>query len=504
MRNPFVLALRGNLKLVDQQVADARVKVTSNGTFDFAGNVGWGWGDRNEFNVAAHVAGWVDHGTTFDASGDAKLVLLRWTAQGQVVVSSVGVGACAEATGVGRIGFGYRWGDSLPSLAGCDLGPFHAKRGARSAQAGGEQGVSVPAGESIVAWAVRGQGGAPRVDVTGPGGARLASGADGGAVEHPGSLILTDAARGVTYVIVGRPEAGRWTIAPQPGSVPLAAVETAAGLPAPQVRATVSGSGRTRTLRWRLRRLRGQRVRFFERAEGVSQPIASTGSATGRVRFTPARGPAGPRQILALVEQDGLARTQLVAGRYTAPEPAVPAAPRGLRVRRSGEGATVTWRPVRGAAAYVVTADVAGGPRPVVRTTRPRLAVAGVPAGAAVAATVVAVDAADGASRPATARASDARQETELRVVKGAVTVGVPCPLVHAGACRGRLALRLGRLAAGRAAFTAKPGATAAVRVRLARGAIRAIGGRRGAKLTATVTLAEGLVLAPVRLAVRR
>jgi hypothetical protein len=83
--------------------------------------------------------------------------------------------------------------------------------------------------------------------------------------------------------------------------------------------------------------------------------------ACGRLRFTPGRGGAGKREILAVVEQDGRPRDEIKLATYVAPKDRVPAAPRLLRARRSGSNVLVRWASVPGAAGYTAAVTTSDG-----------------------------------------------------------------------------------------------------------------------------------------------
>ena len=145
-----------------------------------------------------------------------------------------------------------------------------------------------------------------------------------------------------TYFVIKHPPAGTWTITSD-GVVPIRQVLQSFGLPKPSVHTAVTGKGRARTLHWRLRPIAGQRVRFVEEGKGVDNVIATSSAATGEKGFKPTEGPAGKRKIVAMVEQNGLPRTNLTVGAYHAPGPLQPARPQHLRVKRHGSHLTVSW-----------------------------------------------------------------------------------------------------------------------------------------------------------------
>ena len=74
----------------------------------------------------------------------------------------------------------------------------------------------------------------------------------------------------------------------------------------------------------------------------------------GRIRFTPAPGPAGKRTIVAFVEQNGIPRDQITVATFTY-RPLKLARPAHLRVKRKGSRLLVSFGAVRGADLYNVS-----------------------------------------------------------------------------------------------------------------------------------------------------
>ena len=66
---------------------------------------------------------------------------------------------------------------------------------------------------------------------------------------------------------------------------------------------------------------------------------------------------------MAVVEQAGLVRERIVAGRYSAPAPQRPARPKGLALRRRGGALTVRWKRAAGASTHRVQAQLSDGRR---------------------------------------------------------------------------------------------------------------------------------------------
>lgn len=119
---------------------------------------------------------------------------------------------------------------------------------------------------------------------------------------------------------------------------------------------------------------------FTERTTGgVVRVIGVARGATGTLRFRAADVRERPRRIVALVEQDGMPRTQRIVARYTAPPRIRPGRPRSMRIRRSRIRLRVTWRRPAGAVRYrVVVRNTRNGTTRMILTRRTRIVIAGV------------------------------------------------------------------------------------------------------------------------------
>src|SRR5690606_9238201 len=126
----------------------------------------------------------------------------------------------------------------------------------------------------------------------------------------------------------------------------------------------VGGKARRRTLRYRVKAVPGQVVTFSEVRPGVAGKVLGAAKGTsGTLRFSPAAGKGGRRQVVALVEQDGKPRTQRTVASYVAPAALRPGRPRFARVRRRGSRLVVTWGRAANATGYAVRATLADGRR---------------------------------------------------------------------------------------------------------------------------------------------
>jgi hypothetical protein len=177
----------------------------------------------------------------------------------------------------------------------------------------------------------------------------------------PGFMVLQDPTDRVTYIAVQH-SAGTWRVAPEPGSSTITRIRDAALLPSPHVTARLSGHGRHRTLKWRLRPEPGQRVTFWEKGRDSAHTIGTVKRTSGTLHFTIANGSAGRRTIVAQVLSHGRPRADLTVARFRAPGPATPARPRHLKVTSARGGAVrVSWKRSTDAQQYIVEVDTGDG-----------------------------------------------------------------------------------------------------------------------------------------------
>lgn len=303
------------------------------------------------------------------AGGFGRLRILGGVtlASSKFVGNTYGMAVCGETLG-GLVAVGYRqrWTDSASErLGGCDVGKWLSElspRQARTRMAASGEAFRVPAGERALVVEVEGRDAPPSVALTGPGGERIEAPDDPRAsVEGQRVTVLPSPEGKLTYLLVARPAAGIWRIEERAGSSPVVAVRRASALPQPSVRARVAGRGLERKLRYRIRTVPGQRVRFREEGEGSGQELGIAAGARGTLRFTPAAGGSGKRRIVAVVEQDGLPREELAVAQYKAAIPRRLPRPRRISVRRRGARVLVSWAAVPTASRYRVLVREADG-----------------------------------------------------------------------------------------------------------------------------------------------
>lgn len=355
---PAVLRAEGSATLGSVPFAKAFAEYRSSGYFGFGAELDYFF-VKNLVGIRAGVNGWFTS-SAFNIDGKGT-VCVGYCFDAEAVLSSEGIAACGRVTVWGSevaLGFGYKWGGPLSVMVlSCDVGEFRA---IESAQAGGENDFALPSGLQLATVAVRGTSGPPKVTLEGPGGERVVTPAEpDGKVLDQRFLLFQSPEEKTTYVAINKPAAGTWRVVGDPATI--ASVQVANGLPQPSVKASVGGKGHSRTLTYSVKQIAGQTVRFEEKGNGVGRRIGTAKGKRGTIRFTPGDGPKGRREIVALVESNGLPRENLTVARYTAPAPLRPAKPAGVKLSRKGSRVTVTWRAARRSVRYQVRATLSDG-----------------------------------------------------------------------------------------------------------------------------------------------
>ncbi len=399
---PWFISATGSLTLFDKQVASSYFTYWGSGLIEFGMEGGIEFGDSAR--ILGKLDGWVEtrSPSRFNVQGHLE-VCVDWLAclEGDAVASTIGAAACVSVKVVSipvlvkdkdwhpwfpwRMhwemrpvkvsgGAGYTWANrDLDLMVGsCSIGKWVL---ARTAQApGGVQLVAIPADQPATTFRVHGDGAPPKFDLVGPDGRRISvPDRPGGEIVKGSHMIAQQPSNDTTTVFVASPAAGQWRVEPRAGSAPITEVEHALAQPEPALGAGVTGKGYKRTLGYAYAPQPGQTITFVERGPKTAHVlgVAKAGRckeavkgndrevACGKLAFTPARGGAGRRDIVAVVTQDGRPRAEIKVASYVAPKDRVLGAPRLLRARRSGASVIVRWQGVAGAAGYnaVVTAS---------------------------------------------------------------------------------------------------------------------------------------------------
>jgi hypothetical protein len=284
------------------------------------------------------------------------------------VVSSKGIGLCGPIPFPPlswiKVTVGYVWGGGpRVSLFSCDFGDFEVQptraRDLRAHDAAAA-GVTLPPHLDAATIRLTGDSAAPDAVVTAPDGTQFST------ADHTPSndvVVMQIPGSNDTLIAFRHPHAGRWSIDAAPGSVPITQVAVAKSLPPPGVVAHVSLHGRRATLRYRLTSAPGREVTFAERGAATGRMIGTARGNHGTITFTPGDGPAGRRQIVALITENGAPVGNVSVASYTAPGPLRVGAPQHVRTGRRDSRLTVSWSRVPGAASYATTLSLSNGHR---------------------------------------------------------------------------------------------------------------------------------------------
>jgi streptogramin lyase len=310
---------------------------------------------------------------------------------GTVAVSTVlsdrGLGACADIDA-----FGIHWhpgiGESFSPLPispqqfldnltlffdGCSLSSYQSlgaggppSAAAAASGAAASYGFSIPASEQTAVIALRGQGGAPTVTLTGPDGRTIDTAVNSATATQ---LVLRQDSSGTTIVEIRGAKTGQWSIVPDPGSVPLAGAYTAHELPPPKITARVSGRGDQRVLHYRIVPQPGMEVAFVEAGKDGGEQLGAAHGTSGALPFVPSDAAKGTRTITAVLTQNGMPRPGLVVAHYFALPPR-PGRVSAITARRVAGGVRVAFRAAPLAQRYLVSMSLSDG-RELLLTTAP-------------------------------------------------------------------------------------------------------------------------------------
>lgn len=376
---PYTLDARGSVELNCIPLSRGFLHIDGNGYVSFGGSLDY---DFAVFSLKAEVtAQYLDPHFQVDGNARACIGDLGCIG-GEAVISDRGMGFCADF-GFTHAGAGFFYpplatlANPATAVAGilnnasimftsCNVGQYRTlpQIGARAAGAGSPRTFEVTDSAAPLIVGVKGGGAVPQVKLAGPGG-RVIQAPVGGPLRTADAVAFHSDADDTEYFLVKAPAKGTWALEPLDGSPEITDVRLASALPDPKVRGTVSHRGRAYVLRYRLARQAGQTVRFVEKAPGGERVLGTAKGASGTLRFTPSDAGGTARSIVAQVELGGRPQGNVDVARFTA-SPAQLGRPGGVSVRRAGARVKVTWKPVAGAAGYLVSARVGDGRRLVV------------------------------------------------------------------------------------------------------------------------------------------
>jgi uncharacterized delta-60 repeat protein len=315
-----------------------------------------------QYNIAAGVTACADfpliNHTCIGLNGDA---------------SNEGIGGCVTlGPFTGGLIYEYGGGVTIIGPFSCDLGPITVavtrsmaidRNVAHVSPTSGAVSLNLTGHPPSKEIYVSGTGGSPLLSLTGPHGQQLSETSAGAGV-HSGDLVIwPEPKQDQTIVAIKNPAAGEWTLTPLAGSPPISKVTYANGLAPAKISTTVSGHGPTRTLSYRVMERAGQVVRFAERGGQVFHILGQAHGSRGKLKFTPAPGPRGHRQILALITLSGGPRPDMVVGGFTAPPPPKAGKPSAVRFARGRDALRISWGPAANASEYLVTVSLSDGQR---------------------------------------------------------------------------------------------------------------------------------------------
>jgi hypothetical protein len=302
-------------------------------------------------------------------------------------VTSTGVVVCGSIAGELHPGFGYRWEGAWPDVwlvDGCKPSPYWVNAGPDALSrtpfsATATSTFTVARGERSKNVRLTGVDGAPRVEVRGPDG-EVVSTAAGDLARGRTIHVLRQEAGRVTWIGVAPALPGRYTVTTLPGSAAVRSLATTRPVDE-HVRASVSGSGSERLLRYDVARVEGRRVTFFERGRTSYRRVGSVTGGRGTLRFASTPDASGPREIVARVELRGVPSPDRIVARYRVAAAKRLARPASVQLRRAGDSVSVDWAPVDGATGYAVVSRLGNGVQRVTRVpaTRPELRLAAIP-----------------------------------------------------------------------------------------------------------------------------
>lgn len=347
-------------------------------------------------SIRGEIEAWVEP-NAFNLEGEVAIKVLGINlARARGLASSIAIAGCGEVIGIAG-GFGYTYADNKVTTWGgsCDLAPFRpvrqfapaddngagitARRAGLRAVGDGVTSIDVAEDQKALMLKLEGRAGDPIVVLVAPDGTRYEMPASGETVQTDDFFATRDTVEGggdETYIGVRAPKPGRWTIVPREGSPALADVQGAAVLPEPEVSATVSGTGATRTISYRIKPIDGQVVTFSEVGDDAFRELGTAKGTSGTLEFTPQDGADRSRKIYAVVTQGGMVRDRIEVASYTAPKPARPAPPRAAVAKRlaSKHGtALVRWTAVPRIKRYLVVARTSDGRSRAFQTAKTRL-----------------------------------------------------------------------------------------------------------------------------------
>jgi 5-hydroxyisourate hydrolase-like protein (transthyretin family) len=362
--DPFVLEARGDVYLVDEEIASAWLKTSVPGGVEFGGQ------EKRTFDgigVEGGIQGRIN-AHEFEAQGHATVSAGVASASGDALVNNVGLAGCATATiGIGyhqtvSIGGAHRWsGQNSVFNDSCGFGRLQSALDARVSAAGAAKTVRVPAHVGQINLIVHGTDGPPEVMLTrGSQVADISPNTDG-AFAGAAYIAVADGGEGDTDIAIAGLSGGTIAVSAPAGQPALEAVGSVLPLPKPDVHVQIHQvGGRRYRLTWSARQIPGQRLVFEDTNTRGQVRLLSTTRSHGQIVFTALdNGASGPQRLRVVVDQDALPR-EVLTGPVLHPT-AVHVGEPHVDVRLAGTTDVVSWSAVQNAASYEVSVSTSDG-----------------------------------------------------------------------------------------------------------------------------------------------
>jgi len=399
---PWSLKLDGEVLVLDKKLGDGSLTLRPTGDIDFSARANINL--LSLVSINGEMVGWLQtQSRKFNLDGSVRACIESKCASAEGTVSSVGLAGCLNLGQTPypvyvkrsdwtlsapwrvrletrylplKAGFGYRWGGSVGLFGGsCDMGSYRASKSA-VASAAGVFALPVAPGLDALAVKISGRGGAPNVMVIGPDGTRIRDAGPAAIFKRSHFMLVKNDSDGTTDLLLIRPAPGKWTIRTDGGSHPVTGITTAPfDAPPSFTAAVVPAAGGKRHLGISYALQPGDSLSLEERGRGIDHVIANHvqgrscpapqrpgGERTlcAELEFTPALGPAGKREVLAVVTRGGLPVTRMPIASYTAEFP-MPTRPSHLQLIRQGSSVVVDWSREAHESDYTVSVKLSDG-----------------------------------------------------------------------------------------------------------------------------------------------
>lgn len=271
------------------------------------------------------------------------------------VIGTSGYGVCFGPAS-GKVGFMFNISIENPTKVfsdSCDIGAITSAVASGLLKSSAEPVVEVRAGTITQVLVFKGDGGPPKVELSGPGGAGISTPATDERLSTDTGVVVQDDHRDTTFVALFRPKPGTWSATAREEGPDIISTRRAVNLPPIRIKATVksvkvkkarkgsrkSGKGK-RLLSWTSGPIPGQKIQFVEVAGTEMKVLATTRKRRGKVTYRPMSSVEPKRTIRALVLRNGVERTSRVVARYRSKTPALPG--KATRIRLNGRH--LTWK----------------------------------------------------------------------------------------------------------------------------------------------------------------